>query len=346
MKKFITSIFIILSLLSCNQNDAVMSEKYELVLTDSINLGKKDIHLISVFNQTKITENHTYLIDLLGGQVFGFNEGREVIFDLRPNEIEKIDFAYQPGSLSAHNDNYFVLLPASGRIMHFDKNKRLIKIIMFSSSENLTIDKSASFFNYNYIDSTFYLTLSKETAPLERYKDAPLVGKYSYDGKLLETYSNYPNHYSKIKNIADLNPWKYSFFDSDINSFYAVFNKYNVIYKFDKDFKLMEKLVPELPFIKEELGPGTKIGSFKKHPSKNLFFVNETEYFTTNENIKAVRVKLKWYNSDSGDVGYINMKNFFTLHQITEDGTIIILDRDSYEDAYFYFYKLKEVETG
>lgn len=337
------SLFLIFSslLLGCNFANQEKSQA-QLVLKDSVNLGSLGVHLVTVFNVSN-QGNRTFITDLIGGQIFGIKDGHELIYELQVNTIDKTDGISQPGHLFTEDDHYYILFPTIRKILLLDSQNLLMHTINLEGDGDLTIDKASSLFEFNQYDSSFYISLSKEASLNERYKNIPLIGKFNYSGKLIETKGNYPANYNDTQEVVkDLSPWKYSFFDSDGDYYYAVFNKNNVIYQFDSSFNLMKEIRPSQEFISEQFGTMDKLGDFKKHPSKPIFFIDINEYTDLSDGNVGVKVGLKWYNAATDQVGYTKLDYFFSIQQVTSDDEIILLDRERIEDAYFYFYDFIE----
>ncbi|HET8858328.1 hypothetical protein [Marivirga sp.] len=98
-------------------------------------------------------------------------------------------------------------------------------------------------------------------------------------------------------------------------------------------------------FIASDNYEGKILNSFKKHPTQNIFFIVENEKLDNFNAKRAVKIRLKWYNSDSGEYGEEVLPNYMRIHQVMSDGTVILLDRNSKEDTYLNFYELLNKEN-
>jgi hypothetical protein len=229
-----------------------------------------------------------------------------------------------------------LFFPMVKKIIQLDAKNQYLKTINIGYQDNISSDKYNSLFEFDPVDNLFYITLHRDTYERNQYNNIPLVGAFNLKGELVSSFGEYPENYKNLE--GDKSAWKFSFFDKDEDFYYAMFNRNNYIYKYDNGFNLIEKIRLPRDFIAEKDYHGKILNAFKKQPERNVFFLITNETFLQTDGTEGVYVDLKWFNADNNTYGILPLKNYMRIHQITEEGTLILLDRNSYDDAYFYFY--------
>lgn len=329
-------LLILIVCISCKDLDQFQEKSIQFDLQDSVNLADLGLYVISDFNYATIDEEITIIVDLFGGQLHGLKNGVEKFYALDLNDVEILEGNNQVGNVAFSELKKFLYFPHSSKILILDNEDKFEGFIQLKYQNDIISDKYNSLFEYNKNEKLFYVTLYRNAQKSMQYSDVPLVGAYNTDGDLVKTMGTYPDNYKKL--ASTLTAWKYSFFDKDANNYYSVFNRNNLIYKYDKAFNLVETINLPDNFI-EQVNNDKVLNSFKKHPTKNIFFIIENEEFKLSDGSPAVRIQLKWFNADNNTYGIKSLNNYMRIHQITDDDRIILMDRNSYEDAFLFRYK-------